>query len=263
MFFGCSSATFSVKTSFLMCVVHCLALEFGGPLARLLQVGTSFHVQDPAIVDLPESSLKFAQKLLYSLEAATMLSHVAPISSCRRSRSFWALSSSSIGLVGKSEQHVTSSISCVTFFMVSSKISYSSAKTSRACTVFWLRSKTSVFASAFLFYIEELRLPFRQGGAAVPHTASFPLPQKPQRSRSGAFTFGSGAVSPPSSVPASPARFCPVPPSRHLQCHGGVLCSSLVPSDSGCFVISRISTRAPPTPSRMTAFRGLVLVRGW
>ena len=40
MFFGGSSA-------------RCFTLEFGGPLARLLQVGASLHVQHPAIVNLP------------------------------------------------------------------------------------------------------------------------------------------------------------------------------------------------------------------
>ena len=53
MFFGCSSATFSVRTCFLV-RVRCFTLELCGPPARLLLVCGSLHVQRPAIVDLPK-----------------------------------------------------------------------------------------------------------------------------------------------------------------------------------------------------------------
>ena len=55
MFFGGSDAGFSMRPSFLVCVLR-FTLEFGGPLARLLQIGACFHVKHPAVVNLPEGA---------------------------------------------------------------------------------------------------------------------------------------------------------------------------------------------------------------
>ena len=55
MIFGCSSATFSVRTCFLM-RVRCF--ELGGPLAHLLEVSASLHVQPSAFVDLPKGPIQ-------------------------------------------------------------------------------------------------------------------------------------------------------------------------------------------------------------
>ena len=62
MFFGGSSATFSVRTSFLVCVRR-FTLEFGGPVARLLQIGACFCVKYPAVVSL-KAPFRFAQQLV-------------------------------------------------------------------------------------------------------------------------------------------------------------------------------------------------------
>ena len=78
------------------------------------------------------------------------LSHVNFSSSCRRSWSFWALSSSPWPRRRPRTACRPPQSSCVTFFMVSSMVSYFSAKASRACMVFWLRSCTLVFALGVL-----------------------------------------------------------------------------------------------------------------
>ena len=57
MFFGGSSATFSLRTSFLLCVRR-FTLEFGGPLARLLQNGACFYVEYLAVATLPEGAVQ-------------------------------------------------------------------------------------------------------------------------------------------------------------------------------------------------------------
>ena len=89
------------------------AFEFGGPLARLLQIDTRYFV-----------------------EAMSMFSRVTSISSYRRICSFRAFVKLLHGLVYHREQHVASSVSCITLFVVSAKISRSSAKKSRTCIIF-------------------------------------------------------------------------------------------------------------------------------
>ena len=57
-FFGGSSATFLVRTSFLVCVRR-FTLEFGGPLTRLLQVSTCCFMKCTAVANLPEGAVQF------------------------------------------------------------------------------------------------------------------------------------------------------------------------------------------------------------
>ena len=71
-----------------------------------------------------------------------------------------------MGLVGLLHGLVGTSVSFVAFIKISSKISYSSAKASRTCMVFWFRSYTPVISSVSDCF----------GGAAVP-TVSFLLTQ--------------------------------------------------------------------------------------
>ena len=57
MFFGGSSAIFSLRTRFLLCIRR-FTLEFGGPLARLLQNGACFYVEYLAVANLPEGAVQ-------------------------------------------------------------------------------------------------------------------------------------------------------------------------------------------------------------
>ena len=127
---------------------------------------------------------------------------------CKRSWSFWALSSSSTASQASANSMSPSSVSCVTFFMVSSKISLCSAKVSRSCMVFWLRSQALVFASVFFLYVE-LRLPFRWFKRRCSSHNFFSVVST-SVAFTGASTLGASAASPPSSVPASP-RFLSCP----------------------------------------------------
>ena len=141
---GCfRSCMFSERTCFLM-HVRCFALELDCPLARLLQVSASLHVQRPAIVDLPKGPIQVRPAGGYHALA----------------RDLHLIMQTVLVLPGLVKVLSPSSVSRVTFFMIFSKISYSSAKVSRACVVFWLRSQALVFASGFFLYVE-LRLPFR------------------------------------------------------------------------------------------------------
>ena len=54
MFFGGSSATFSVKPKFLVCGPVALRLTSAVPLARFLQIGARFYVKYFAVVSLPD-----------------------------------------------------------------------------------------------------------------------------------------------------------------------------------------------------------------
>ena len=63
MFFGGSPATFSVGTSFLVCVSS-FTFEFGGPLARLLQFSTCCFMSCWAVANLPEGAVQFLARIV-------------------------------------------------------------------------------------------------------------------------------------------------------------------------------------------------------
>ena len=104
------------------------------------------------------------------------------------------------------------------------------ALASKACVVFWLRSLALVFTSVVFFCGAETYLPMVQE----------------------ALQFRNG--------PASP---------RFLSCPSatcGVVCRvlrpSLVPKIVPALIFCRVSSDAPPAPSRSTALRSVLLIRG-
>ena len=95
MFFGCSSATFSVRRCLLM-RARCSALELGDPKARLLQVSASLHGQRPALVDLPKCPIQARQPICVlggGYHALAPDLHHIMQTVLVRPGSFWALSS--------------------------------------------------------------------------------------------------------------------------------------------------------------------------
>ena len=150
------------------------ALEYSGPLTRLLHFCPTCLVGRTVVADFSEGATQFAFVLL-------TLAHAALCRAKNFVNSWEALTIpltrelqlvlqtvlvflSPVDLFSTSEAsaHDMSpfSVSNVTFFMVSSKISYYPAKVSRACMVFWLRSQALVFASAFFLHVA-LRRPSR------------------------------------------------------------------------------------------------------
>ena len=174
--------------------------DFGGSLARLLQIHACFFVKCPAVFNLPERAVQIRSPIGV-LEAATMLSHVASNPSCRRSWSFWALSSSYMASYATANSMSSSSVSCVTFFTVSSKISYSSRQ--------GVQGLHGLLVKIVHFSVR-LCVLLACGAPIVEETVQFPqslilLPRNlSHSSRSEAFAFVSRTATASSSVPFSP-----------------------------------------------------------
>ena len=124
MFFRSTSTSLPVCPGPFMGVVG-LAFEFGGPLARLLRVGTCCFVKCLAVVNLAEGAVQIHPTIGELLGGGdhTLTRGLQLV--LRTVLVFWAMSSSSMASHATANSMSPSSVSCVTFVMVSSKVSYS------------------------------------------------------------------------------------------------------------------------------------------
>ena len=132
---GDSPGTLSVRDHMLL-GLRGVAFELRGLVARLPHFSTNRFMSRPAVADFPGGAAQFCTRCFMGI----LWKQWPNLRSCRRSWSFWALSSSSATSEATAFYISPSSCSNVTFFMVTSKTPYSSAKVSRACVVFWFMS---------------------------------------------------------------------------------------------------------------------------